>query len=676
MESIAKASTINRLSRVQFQGKVNGRMTTRRSRLRFSEYRQQLRTRRGSRKPDERPATGSRGLTGARSFWQLFIEFWRMLEGHRLAVTFALGTLTISTLLSLVPPAATKLTIDNVLGGKPIESPWSSFLPHDASRWQLLCFLAGGVAAISVFETALRLWGRWYATRTVTRVQVATRRKAFEHAVRLPLYRVQQLKSGGVASILRDDAGSIPELIFSMLYNPWRAVIQLLGSLAVLAWVDWRLLLGSLVLIPVIFLTHRTWIARIRPLYRDIRLQRQDIDSSATEAFAGMRVVRAFGRQRSESGRFTRANHFMARQQVHVWWWARIVEVVWEIIIPLASATLLLYGGWRVLEGYLTLGDLMMFLAYLIMLLGPLAVLATSATAFQSSLAGLDRVLDLLAEPQEMADNPDALAIRKRDVQGHVALRGVSFRYPGSSEAVLHDIELDVPAGQTVALVGRSGAGKTTLTNLVARFYDPTIGTVELDDIDLRNIHVESYRRLLGIVEQDVFLFDGTVADNIGYAVRGASAAQIERAARAANAHEFIAALDQGYQTIIGERGVRLSGGQRQRIAIARALLADPRILILDEATSNLDSESERLIQQSLVTLMRGRTCFVIAHRLSTIVHVDRIVVLEAGRIVETGTHAQLLAHSGLYRQMVEIQTLAEPTVDALDSHEQALGPH
>jgi ATP-binding cassette subfamily B protein/subfamily B ATP-binding cassette protein MsbA len=209
-------------------------------------------------------------------------------------------------------------------------------------------------------------------------------------------------------------------------------------------------------------------------------------------------------------------------------------------------------------------------------------------------------------------------------------------------------------------LVGRSGAGKTTLTNLVARFYDPTEGAVELDGVDLRQIAVESYRRVLGIVEQDVFLFDGTVADNIAYAVRGASPAQIERAARAANAHEFISALDKGYQTIIGERGVRLSGGQRQRLAIARALLADPRILILDEATSNLDSESERLIQQSLLTLMRGRTCFVIAHRLSTIAHADRIVVLQAGQIVETGTHEELLAQSGPYRQMVDIQTLGD----------------
>ncbi|REK19627.1 MAG: ABC transporter ATP-binding protein [Planctomycetota bacterium] len=640
-------------------------MPTRRSRERFAQYRGSLRERR---REQQAAGNGKRSRSDQpRGFWRLFADFWGLLAGHRGSVVFALATLTVATLLSLLPPVATKLVIDNVLGGKPLEPPFSNFLPEPESRLQLLWWLAGGVVAISIVETLIRLWGRWYATRAVTRVQVATRRRAFDHAVRLPLHRVHNLKSGGVASLLRDDAGSIAELIFSMLYNPWRAIIQLVGCLAILAVIDWRLLVGSLILLPVVFFTHRTWIARIRPLYRDIRHQRQDIDSMATESFAGMRVVRAFGRQRSESGRFTRDNHFMARQQLHVWWWARIVEVVWEILLPLASAALLLYGGIRVLEGDIDLGDLMMFLVYLAMLLGPLATLAGSATAFQNSLAALDRVLDLLAEPQEMADRPGALIVQKHEVQGRVALRDVSFRYPGSRDLVLRNVDLDVNAGETIALVGRSGAGKTTLTNLVARFYDPTEGSVELDGIDLRSINVESYRRILGIVEQDVFLFDGTVWENIGYAARETTQEQIEQAAMAANAHEFITALDHGYDTIIGERGVRLSGGQRQRIAIARALLADPRILILDEATSNLDSESERLIQQSLVTLMRGRTSFVIAHRLSTITHADRIVVLEDGQIVEVGTHAALLAQSGLYRQMVEIQTVAEGTLSAED---------
>ena len=490
-------------------------MVHERSRIRFSKYRRELAERRRRERQTDQDGESIRGRR-PRSFWRLLTEFWGLLRGHRGPVVFALATVTVATLLGLVPPAATKVTIDNVLGGQPLEPPWSSFIPEPSSRWQLLWWLAIGVALISLAEAAIRLWGRWYATRTVNKVQVATRKRAFEHAVRLPLHRVHQIKSGGVASILREDAGAAAELIFSMLYNPWRAVIQLVGSLAILAWIDWRLLLGSLVVLPLVALTHRTWIGRIRPLYRDIRLQRQDIDSSATESFAGMRVVRAFARQRSETGRFTRDNHYMARQQLHVWWWARIIEIVWEVLIPLASAGLLLYGGKHVLEGTITPGDLMMFLLYLVMLLGPLATLANSAAAFQSSLAGLDRVLDLLAEPQEMENSAGAIMVKKHEVEGRITLADVSFRYPTASELVLVDVHLDVAAGETIALVGRSGAGKTTLTNLVARFYDPTTGSIELDGIDLREIDVESYRRLLGIVEQDVFLFDGTVADNSG----------------------------------------------------------------------------------------------------------------------------------------------------------------
>ena len=236
----------------------------------------------------------------------------------------------------------------------------------------------------------------------------------------------------------------------------------------------------------------------------------------------------------------------------------------------------------------------------------------------------------------------------------------VSFQYPSGEIVVLEDVSLDVKAGETIALVGPSGAGKTTLCNLVARFYDPTAGRVLLDGTDLRDVNVESYRSFIGIVEQDVFLFDGTVEENIGYGNRNASLEQIQEAAAMSNAAEFIEPLPDGYESLIGERGVKLSGGQRQRIAIARAILADPKILILDEATSNLDTESERLIQASLTTLMRDRTCFVIAHRLSTITHADRIVVIQGGRIVEIGTHEDLMAKEGSYAEMVLLQTSPE----------------
>jgi ATP-binding cassette subfamily B protein/subfamily B ATP-binding cassette protein MsbA len=633
------------------------------SRRRFVAYLQNIARRRRTGEfapPAKAHGTRADSRPRSRSFWQLVSSFLGLLSGQRWAIAAALATLTVSTLLRLVPPAATKVVIDNVLGGKPVPVGWwSPWLPAGEPK-HLLFGLAGGVLVLAFVATAFHLWGRWLATRATKRVQVAVKKKVFEHAVQLPLHRVYQLKSGGVASLLREDAGGVGELVFSLLYNPWSAIVQLLGSLAVLAWVDWRLLLGSLVLAPLVWMSHRTWTHRIRPLHRDVRNLRQEIDAHATESFGGMRVVRGFGRSQSETNRFVRSNNLMSRQELHAWWWSRTIDLAWDLLLPVASAGLLLYGGWQVLEGQLSLGELMMFLAYLAMLLGPIATLANSATSFQSSLAGLDRVLDLLAEETEMPNQADSVAVRAAEVHGRVELEEVEFRYPTGDRDVLSDISLVAEPGQMIALVGASGAGKTTLCNLVARFYDPSAGRVTLDGVDLRQIDAQSYRRLLGIVEQDVFLFDGTVAQNIAYARRQASAEEIERVARMANAHEFISALDQGYDTLIGERGVRLSGGQRQRLAIARALLADPRILILDEATSNLDTHSERLIQQSLQALLVGRTSFVIAHRLSTILRADQILVLDGGQVVERGTHEELLAAGGRYEAMFRLQTGAD----------------
>ena len=298
----------------------------------------------------------------------------------------------------------------------------------------------------------------------------------------------------------------------------------------------------------------------------------------------------------------------------------------------------------------------MMFLVYLLMLLEPLAALATSATQFQNSLSGLDRILDLLEEPSEMKSTPDSIRADRNTIQGDMAFEDVTFVYPGTKTAALNNINLTIKAGQTVALVGPSGAGKTTLCNLVARFYDPLSGRVTLDGRDLKDYDVETFRALLGVVEQDVFLFDGTIARNIAYSRKQATPEEILRAAEVANALEFIDRLPDGINSLIGERGVRLSGGQRQRLAIARAVLADPKVLILDEATSNLDTESEQLIQQSLGRLMQGRTSFVIAHRLSTIAGADLIVVVENGRILQTGTHHELMELGGKYRTMVEQQ--------------------
>ncbi|HEX6960311.1 MAG TPA: ABC transporter ATP-binding protein [Lacipirellula sp.] len=633
---------------------ANGHLPTA-SRPRFEQYREKVRRRAlppgGYHSGDDRPPR-----TRARSARELVWQFLRLLGPYRWQMAWVLASATIATLIGLIPPAGTKFVVDYGLGGVPVPQAWLDWFPALANPRQLLLYTVLAVSAVSLVKVTIHLWGRWYATKITKQIQLNVRRRVFEHAVRLPLHRVQEIRSGGVASILREDGGSVGELVFGMIFNPWRAIVQLIGSLIILAWVDWTLLVGALVLIPAVYYTHRAWINNIRPQFRVIRKQREQIDAGATESFAGMRIVRAFSRQKREAARFTTENNLMARQELYAWWWMRVVELIWEALIPLASAALLFYGGWRVLEGHMTVGDLMMFLVYLLMLLEPLATLASSATQFQNSLSGLDRVLDLLGEDREMPNSPNSIKADKSRIAGRITFEDVSFIYPGGSTPALSDVSLDIPAGQTVALVGPSGAGKTTLSNLVARFYDPTAGRILLDGRDLRDYDVESFRSLLGIVEQDVFLFDGTIDENIAYARRDATPEDIRAAADAAHASEFIDRMPHGMKTVIGERGVKLSGGQRQRLAIARAILADPKLLILDEATSNLDTESERLIQQSLALLMRGRTTFVIAHRLSTIAGADLIVVIENGRVTQTGTHGELMAQGGKYRTMVEQQ--------------------
>ena len=507
----------------------------------------------------------------------------------------------------------------------------------------------------------LGLSSRWQATRTTKRVQVAVRRKVYEHAMRLPLHRVYQLKSGGASSLLREDAGGVGELIFSMLYNPWAAVVQFLGGLIVLAFVDWRLLLGALLLVPGVYYSDLTWNRRIRPLFRDVRKERQEIDSQTTEVFGGMRVVRAFGRQKSESARFMGENHFMARLELHVWWLSRLIELLWEFLLPMASVALLLYGGLQVIDGRLSLGDLMMFLVYLAMLLEPMAVLATSVTQFQNNLAGFDRVLDLLAEPREMADCPGTRPVAKAAVAGRITLRDVGFAYPGTTRPVLarhrpggrtgrddragrperigkdDALQPDRPVLRPDPRHDRARRGRPPRDR--GRELSPAAGDRRAGRVPLRRHDRREHRlrRPLGHAGPD----------RAGRP--GGQRRRIHRAApRAVTTHSSASAASGS------------SGGQRQRLAIARAVLADPRIFILDEATSNLDSESERLIQQSLADLLRGRTSFVIAHRLSTIRHADRILVLDDGAVVEAGSHHELMAGGGPYRDMVELQRIEQ----------------
>ncbi len=632
----------------------------------------------------------TRAKRAKRSFTGLLGSFFSLLTGFRVTVAMSLVTLSASVALGLLMPYSTKVAIDYIITDHPGPTglpAWvGEFSADRADRVHLIWVLGAAMMVVSIASVAIGLWGRWQCTRITKRVQVALRRRVFAHASRLPLHRIHQLKSGGISSILREDAGGVGEMVFSLIYNPWRAITQLVGTLLVLVFIDWRLVVGAILILPAIWFSHRTWITRIRPMYRDIRTRRQGIDAMSAEAFSGMRVVRAFNRRHSEAARFTAEGHLLARQELYTWWWARGIEMVWMLLIPFASVAILVYGGRAVIDGTLTIGDLMAFSAYLLALLGPLEALVASATSVQNNLAALDRVLDLLAEKQEFADTAPTQEIIPAQIRGELVIDHLSYAYPrrtrsrrdqgadtgqGPDEArsglVLTDINLHIVPGETIALVGASGAGKTTLCNLIARFDDPTQGSISIDGIDLRAIPIEQYRSLLGIVEQEVFLFDGTVADNIGYARRNASTEQIHAAARAANAHRFITELEHGYDTLIGERGVRLSGGQKQRLAIARAILADPKILILDEATSSLDTESERLIQHSLERLMRGRTSLVIAHRLSTIRHADRIVVIEEGKVREVGTHAELLERDGRYAELLKMQLEGEDTNEAMN---------
>ncbi len=639
------------------------------SKHRFVEFRRRLREPVST---EDVPTleSGRKSLERSRSFRTLVREFWRLSGPNRRDILWALGYLTVGATIGLIPPAATKVVFDNILGDEPLPAVVVDRMPWLEDKVTLLGVIAVGTVLITMIALVFGVRGRWIATRTATRIQVSVRRQSFLHATSLPLHRIHQLRSGGAASLVREDAGSIGDLVFGLCYNPWRAIIQLVGILCILLIVDWRLLLGSLILFPIVFFTHRTWISRIRPLWRSIRGTRQQCDAMVTESFGGARVVRSFSRQRTEATNWIRANHLLVRKELLAWWCSRGVDIAWSILIPAATAAVLWYGGWQVLHDRalvtageleaskaITAGDMVMFLAYLAMLMGPLATLAESATALQNSLAAMDRVLDLAEEPTEEHAHSGSVVVTADGVRGEIVFKDVWFRYPQTESDVLQGISLEAPAGSTTALVGPSGSGKTTLCNIVAAFYQCDKGQIRLDGTPLRDIDLASYRSLLGIVEQDIFLFEGTIAGNIAYGRRGASQEEIKRAAEQAAAHEFISDFSDGYDTEIGERGVKLSGGQRQRIAIARALLADPRILILDEATSNLDTESERLIQQSLSTLLQNRTSFVIAHRLSTIVDADQILVLDGGRIIESGTHEQLMARSERYHNMVLLQT-------------------
>ncbi|MFI4881580.1 MAG: ABC transporter ATP-binding protein, partial [Phycisphaerales bacterium JB064] len=372
-------------------------------------YRHYIEREREKRTEAKQPTSDPLAKKGKRTrgFGVLAREFWTLLRGHRGMVVASLVTLTIATGLGLLLPLSTKIALDYILSTEPGLTGLTENLPMPqreraldyldglnadqlkSVRWNALLGLCAAMMVVSVLGVAFGLWGRWHMTRLTKRVQAMLRRRVFEHAARLPLHRVQAMRSGGVSSILREDAGAAAELLFGMIYNPWRAAITLLGALIAMAVVDWRMLVGAIAILPVVWVTHRAWIGRIRPIYSDVRKTRSDIDAHATESFGGARVVRGFHREQQEAARFTGGVHLMARQELRAWWWSRGVELVWAVMIPAASAGVLLYGGAAVLGGEMTIGDVMMFSVYLLYLLGPIEALAASATQIQNALSGL-----------------------------------------------------------------------------------------------------------------------------------------------------------------------------------------------------------------------------------------------------------------------------------------------
>jgi ATP-binding cassette subfamily B protein/subfamily B ATP-binding cassette protein MsbA len=488
------------------------------------------------------------------------------------------------------------------------------------------------------------------------RVMLTLRRALFDRLLHLPLPKLWDMKTGGILSRLTGDIDQTTGLLQMAVISPALSVIRLMLAVGILLYLNWRLALMAVAIIPGAMLMSFVFAGRIRPIYRSVRKDVEVIDGRVGETFSGIRVVRAFGRELRELQDYLVGRHSVLRKELFAHRRELLLWTSWGLLVSGVNVIIVWYGGFLNVAGGASIGDIMAFQWYTFLLLNPVWQIVNSFSELQRSMAAMERVFEVLAMADDKPDRPDA--VEAPAVVDEIRFDDVEFEYR-EGQPVVRDFNVVVRGGSVIALVGRSGAGKTTVTDLVARFHDPTRGRIVLNGIDVRDFQLRSYRSLLGIVQQDVFLFDGSVRDNIAYGHRHATAAEVEDAARRANAHEFIDRLPERYDTFVGERGVKLSGGQQQRLAIARAILASPRILILDEATSNLDTESEQLIQASMATLLAGRTTFVIAHRLSTIRRADLILLMEDGRIVERGTHDELMHARGLYHDMVMRQMAA-----------------
>jgi ABC-type multidrug transport system fused ATPase/permease subunit len=482
--------------------------------------------------------------------------------------------------------------------------------------------------------------------------------RLYGYLQRMSLAFFERTSTGELMSRVTNDLGALEHFVTHGSALTVVDLLRLVGGTIVLFVLEPRLAAIVLIPVPILALAFRHYNTRIRPVYRNVRARLGDINAKLQDNLSGIRVIQAFARENLEHERFaTESENYYRARVKGIRYWSTFFPAI-RFLGSMGTVVVLGVGSWMVINGEMSLGTLVAFIAYITSFYEPINRLTEVDNIFQEAIAAGERIFELLDQTTDVTDAPGAVDLP--DINGKMEFQQVYFRYE-SGDKVLYDISFHVAAGEVVALVGPSGAGKTSIANLLCRFYDPIQGSVKIDDHDLRNVKLESLRGQVAVVLQDSFLFNNTVAQNLLYGKPDATEKELVAAASAANAHEFIIELPDGYDTEIGERGVKLSGGQKQRLALARAILADPRILILDEATSSVDAEAEYLIQQALEKVLKGRTALVIAHRLSTIRNADKIIVLDQGRIVEMGDHQQLMSHQGLYRQLYTRQLELTP---------------